>query len=267
MKTTTIILLAILPWLMLTCGKKQGDNSSSETLSAAQNFEENKDSLYQYYLSQPPNDFPTKAVFEKGKLYPEDGASLDTSFFIYRGQMLEAVGKKDFLALLPMLDKNIKCSFGTCEGKAGFAELWQLDNPEKVAASELWPILERVLTNGGAFDQENRFVAPYIFSNWSESYDAFEYGLIAGGGVRMRASPDLGSKILKNLSHDIVKILDTQGPDETIGGETFPWIQVETLDGTMGYVWGKFVASSIDFRAGFEKDAEGWGMTFFLAGD
>lgn len=267
MKTTKIILLTVLTFLGLACGRSKDGAAKSGAAPTEEMDAVMKDSLYHHYLTEKPNDYPTKAILEKGKLYPEDGAPLDTSFLIYRGELLKAVRQKDFLSLLPMIDNNIKCSFGDCQGKAGFAELWQLDDPEKVASSEVWSILEKVLTEGGAFDGDHRFVVPYIFANWPASYDAFEYGLIAGGGVRMRAGSDLGSKILKTLSHDIVKILDTQGKEETIGGETFPWIKVETLDGVSGYVWGKFVASSVDFRAGFEKDEEGWGMTFFVAGD
>lgn len=265
MKTKNLFYLFLLFLTGLACGKQdkeQVNTEISQQVSAA-----HRDSLYQHYLAEKPNDYPTDAILERGKLYPEDQAPLDSSFLIYRGQLLDAVRKKDLIALLPLVDQNIKCSFGGCQGKAGFAEMWDLDDPAKIKDSPLWSELEAVLTEGGAFDRQGRFTAPYIFANWPESYDAFEYAVIAGRMVRMRAEPRLGTSIVTNLTYDILKLVNTNGPEETIGGETHRWIQLETLDGKPGHVWGKFVASSVDFRAGFEQKEGSWKMTFFLAGD
>lgn len=265
MKTKTLLYLCVLLTATLACRNNntdQPDAKNSTVLTA-----EDRDSLYQYYLNKKPNDYPTDAILEKGKLYPEDAAPLDSSFLIYRGRLLEAVQNKDLIALLSMLDQNIKCSFGDCTGKAGFAQLWELDNPDQIGQSPLWQEMEKVLVEGGSFDDSGHFAAPYIYANWAETYDAYEYGVIAGRMVRMRAEPRLGTGIVKNLTHDVVKIVDRDGPDETINGETHPWVELQTLDDKNGHVWGKFVASSIDFRAGFQKKAGDWKMTFFLAGD
>ena len=149
--------------------------------------------------------------------------------------------------------------------------MWNLNDPNKINQSELWPTLERVLSEGGSFSSVNNvrlFTAPYSYSNWPDQYDGFEYVLVKGAGVRFRALPNLSSKILSNFSHDIVKLLELDGPEQTSGGETHRWAQVESLDGEMGYVWGKFIQSHLDFRAGFEEKAPGkWRMVFFLAGD
>jgi hypothetical protein len=265
MKTKNLLFLLLMLAALLSCGQKE--TGQADTEADAISTLANRDSLYQHYFAEKPNEYPTKAVLEKGKLYPEDQAVLDSSFLIYRGQLLDAIQNKDLIALLPLLDQNIKCSFGDCQGKAGFAEMWHLDTPDKGKASPLWAELESVLIEGGSFNGERRFTAPYIFTNWPESYDAFEYAVIAGRMVRMRAEPRLGASIVTNLTYDIVKVVNTNGPDETIDGETHRWIQLETLDGKAGHVWGKFVASPIDFRAGFEQRDGRWKMIFFLAGD
>lgn len=265
MKTKNLFYLCLLVGLTLACRNK--NNNSEGTEVAAVLSVEARDSLYQHYLAEKPNEYPTKAILEKGKLYPADAAPLDSSFLIYRGKLLDAVRNKNLIALLPLIDQNIKCSFGGCQGKAGFAEMWELDQPDQIAASPLWLTLEQILVEGGAFDNGDFFTAPYIYANWPDAYDAFDYGAIAGRMVRMRAEPRLGTSIVTNLTYDIVKVLDADGPEETINGETYPWVKLETLDGKSGHVWGKFVASSIDFRAGFEQKAGDWKMTFLVAGD
>lgn len=246
-------------------------SSQGPSENQSDNTYENQDSLYQVYMDSKPNDYAIRPVLEKGKLYPVDEAPADSSFFIFRGQLLDIVRAKDFIRLIPLVDQNIKASFGEDSGKVGFINMWDLNDPDKITQSELWPTLERVLSEGGSFsraDGVRLFTAPYSFSDWPDQYDGFEYVLVKGAGVRFRALPDLGSKIISNFSHDIVKVLDQNGPEQTIGGETHPWVRVESLDGETGYVWGKFIQSHLDFRAGFEEKAPGkWRMVFFVAGD
>lgn len=257
--------LCVLLLLTLACGPNNPEEDQrfgTMVLSA-----EDTDSLYQHYLTQKPNDYPVNAILERGKLYPEDAAPLDTSFLIYRGRLLDAVNNKDLISLLGLMDGDIQCSFGGCQGKTDFAAEWELLSPEKMASSTLWKTLEGVLMGGGAFENEAFFSAPYYYARWPEDYDPFEYGLITGEMVRLRAKPQLGSDMVAYLTQDVVKVLDTNGPQETINGEAHPWIKIESLDGKTGYLWGKFFASSMDYRAGFERQNGDWKMVFFLAGD
>lgn len=248
---------------------KTSKNTSANDSSI--DIQENRDSLYQHYMEAKSNDYSTKAILESGKLYPVDEAPLDSSFLIFRGQLLDIIRAKDFVRLMPLVDQNIKASFGDANGKEGFIQMWNLNDLNKINSSELWSTLESVLQQGGTFSSaggRRSFTAPYTFSNWPDQYDAFEYMVVQGTGVRFRALPELNGKIITNLSHDIVKILDRNGPEQTIGGETHNWAQVESLDGEMGYVWGKFLQSPIDFRARFEEKAPGkWRMVFLVAGD
>ncbi|MEO0341571.1 MAG: SH3 domain-containing protein, partial [Bacteroidota bacterium] len=176
---------------------------------------------------------------------------------------------KDVIRLLPMIDPNIKADFGGAGGIADFVKMWELGDQDKAGDSELWYTLEQILKNGGLFSNDRQtFSAPYTYANFPNSEDAYTHVIISGGGVRMRATPSLGSKIMTNLSHDIVELLDQDGPDQTIRGETYPWIYVKTRKGDDGYVWGKFIASPLDFRAIFDKNTTGnWKLTALVAGD
>lgn len=228
--------------------------------------EQDLDSLYRYYFAERPNDYASEAIIERGKIYPRDAAPSDSSFLVFRGQLLEVLQQKDLIALLPMLDLQIDCG-SDCTGRAAFARLWELDDPARIPDSPFWEASLAVLQAGGAFDQEGRFLAPYVFAQWPAAYDPARYALVGGGMVRMRAEPGLSTPIVTNLSHTIVEVLNSSGPEATIGGVTYPWWQVTTLDGKTGYVWGGFMRSPQGPRAGFTTAAGSWKMTFFWPGE
>ncbi|MCB0629335.1 MAG: SH3 domain-containing protein [Saprospiraceae bacterium] len=259
---------------LLACGNNAApaeENTSSESapseLSSVQ-----QDSLRQLYfhlLAAKRDTLPAVFIGEAGKLYPVDEALTDTSFFIFREQFLYAIRKKELFRLMDVIHPDIKVDFGGAGGVADFVQTWELDSPEKAANSRIWGILEKVLENGGAFtDGHTQFIAPYIFATWPQDSDAFEYWAITGSGVRLRSAPSLQSSTITMVSYDIVKYLETTEKQETIAGETHPWVKVELADGKQGYVYGKYAASSIDYRTAFERQPSGkWLMTFLVAGD
>ena len=250
----------------------EAEQQESAILTSTQTISTNQDSirkLYQKKLAAKTKLLPEKQVLEAGKLYPVDEAQTDTSFFLFREDLLTAIQNKDIFSLVQHIDENIKCSFGDENGLSGFIKLWQLDSPSKTSSSPVWSTLEQVLNSGGTFDQDRQlFIAPYLYATFPDKYDSFEYGAITGSGVRLRTEPGLQSQTIKNVSYEIVKLLGPSDKTETIQGETHPWVQVELLDGTSGYVFGKFVGSPIDFRAGFERQSnDRWKMIFLVAGD
>jgi hypothetical protein len=223
--------------------------------------------LYQEFLAARADPMPTYQAKGEGKLYPVDEAPLDTSFFVFREQFRQAIARKDVFYLLDVAAKDISVSFGEQSGFADFVTIWGLGSNQPDTL-EIWSVLERILAGGGAFSESRKaFSAPYIYATWPEAYDAFDYGAITGSGVRLRAEPNLSSRIMKTISHDIVLVLSESLPEE-IDGEIYPWVQVETLDGIQGYVFGKFIAYPVGYRAGFRRAGNGeWYMMFLVAGD
>lgn len=262
--------LLFLALFLMTCRNQHQVPKSNPSLNprSSQLSADSLRSLYRKYAAEPVNEFPAQQVYEKGKVYPVDEAPLDTSFFIFRGKLLDIVRQRDIIQLIPFIATDIKADFGGNDGIEGFVQIWGLKNQRKAADSEVWPTLQRVLTRGGVFS-ENRtfFTAPYTFATFPDEYDAFTHAVIAGGGVRMRVSPSLSSRVEKVMSHEIVEVVDRNGPEQTIGGETHRWVQIRTLDGKDGHTWGKFVVSPIDFRAGFAKRQGKWKLVFLVAGD
>ncbi|NJM52183.1 MAG: SH3 domain-containing protein [Blastocatellia bacterium] len=109
--------------------------------------------------------------------------------------------------------------------------------------------------------------APYLFTNFPEDIDAFEYQAVFGNNVNLRSKPDINSSIVAVLSYNIVKT-DWENSVKSKSNENeFLWVKIKTLGGKTGYIKPEFVRSSIDYRAGFDKIRGKWTLTFFLAGD
>lgn len=196
---------------------------------------------------------------------PIDEAEQNPSFLAFRTKLIEAVKKRDVKYILSITDKNIKLGFGGEDGIENFKKNWKIYNRN----SEFWKEMLTVLTHGGAFEKKNKnsFYAPYLFTNFPEDIDAFEYQAIFGNNVNLRSKPDINSSIVAVLSYNIVKTDWENSVKSPTNENDFLWVKVETLGGKSGYVKPEFVRSSIDYRAGFDKIRGKWTLTFFLAGD
>ena len=182
-----------------------------------------------------------------------DEASQDPSFVAFRDRLLAAVRAKDRDAVLSLADPKIRTSFGDAGGRADLAR--------KLREPGMWRQLETILTLGGTFRGEGAqrsFWAPYVYSSFPDSHDAFENVAVIADGVPLREKPSADARVLATLSRDIV--------EANIGQRT-EWIRVKTADGRSGYVESAKVRSPIDYRAGFMKSGNGWTMTALVAGD
>ncbi len=200
------------------------------------------------------------------QVFPIDEGKTDASFKSFREKLIEAVRKRDVKYVVGILNSAILNSFGGDGGIEEFKEMWKIGS----STSELWDELLIVLTNGGSFFKEeanNIFCAPYSFKHFPEDLDAFEYQIIFDNNVNLRARPDLKTKTIAHLSHNVVKVdYENSVADKNKEGE-YLWLKVETLGGRKGFVSAKFVRSPIDYRTCFEKKNGNWKMTTFVAGD
>ena len=253
--------------LLFACGSDGQQAATDTEMEKAAISPDSLRNLYIAFLEARTDSMPTYQVKEEGKLYPVDEAPLDTAFFVFREQLKQTVAKREVFGLLDIAAKDIKVGFGAEQGFDDFVSTWGLVSKQPDTL-RIWALLGRLLSEGGTFsDSRTTFTAPYIFSTWPSQYDPVDYGAIVGAGVRLREKPSLNSRILKTISNDIVTILD-EAQEEEIGGETYPWVRVEMLSGTQGYVFGKFIGDPVGYRVGFTKKAGGqWRMSFLLAGD
>lgn len=205
----------------------------------------------------------------ESKLYPVDEGPSDPDFAAFRARLLEAIERRDADFLLGALDKDVKLSFGDWQGIETFKKIWKPESAE----STVWRELRDLLVLGGTFGCDSlpktMFIAPYVFCRFpGMRFDVFGYAAITGTNVRVRAAPSSKAPVAATLSYDIVKLASYEEPvQETIGGETYPWRPIVLPGGGRGYVYGRFIRSSIDYRAGVRKTDGRWKIEFFLRGD
>ena len=216
--------------------------------------------LFLVSCSQPDTKpAPPLAVAGGRRLPPIDEASNDPSFLKFRTDLLSAVDRRDTAYVLGILDPAIKNNFGGDGGIKEFQEMWKPDQ----ADSELWKVLQFILTHGGAFQGEN-FVAPYVFSSLpdvADEDDHFRYGAVVEDDVLLFAKPSATASAVAKLSYHVVKQLDEDGLPEG-------WIKVATSDRVEGYIPAELYRNIVEYRAYFMKNKSGeWRMTTLVAGD
>lgn len=203
---------------------------------------------------------------QERQVFPVDEGKTDASFNNFREKLIKAVKDRDKKFLLSSLDTNIQASFGGDIGTEDFKKYWKIDN----AGSKLWDELLVVLTGGGKFIKEGKsklFCAPYSFANFPEDLDAFEYQIIFGENVNLRARPDAAAEVIAQLSYNVVEVDYENSINDGREEPTYSWLKIKTLGGKKGFVSAKYVRSPIDYRACFEKKKGKWKMTALVAGD
>lgn len=126
---------------------------------------------------------------------PFDDAAADPSFKAYRDKLLAAVEQRNVNAVVAMAAPEIMLSFG---GDSGRAELKSYLTGHDNAF--FWDTLERVLKEGGAF-QEGEFIAPWTFLyEPPETLDVYSLAIVAGKNVRLRKAPSTEAPVIRALS-------------------------------------------------------------------
>lgn len=256
----SFLLIAITIQFFSCNPSKEESTSYSEEINSSASEALSRDSVRSIYLNRieaRSDPMPTRRIIEKNKLYPVDEAPLDTTFFVFRERLKDAVADKNIFFLMENIDDNIVLD-DQRKGLSAFAQKWELTSEAATLQSPLWSLLNEILAGGGVFrDQRSTFIAPYITATFPEQAEP-QTGAITGAGVRMRAAPSLNSQIEKVLTHDIVKIMETTTETTTINEETYPWTKVSTMEGIEGFVWGKFVGVPGKKELVFKKGNGSW---------
>jgi hypothetical protein len=195
------------------------------------------------------------------EIRPVDEASQQADFFTFRAHLQAAIARHDSVAVLSVVYVNIRNTFGGENGREAFARLWRLESPD----TELWGKLGSALALGGTFETNGTFVAPYTFSRWPATFDAFDHVVITGSRVRVHAAPLQDSGTLGFLSFAVVPVPREARPPTA--DQARRWIAVRLLDRRTGYVASQYVRSPIDYRAIFARVGDEWQLVTFIAGD
>jgi hypothetical protein len=181
---------------------------------------------------------------------PRDEAGRRADLVAFRSSLQQAVARRDAAAVLKVTDPGIRTSFGTDDGLAFF----ERDLRDK--RGQIWDDLADVLSGGGSFETPDSFRAPF----WFGCADAeMREIIVVGTGVRARARPSAGARVLAVVSYAVLK-----------GQEPFPsnaWAEVQLKDGRRGFIAGKYIRGPIGYRAYFSKINGSWRLMTFIGGD
>jgi len=207
--------------------------------------------------------------FKKFQLMPQDDSSKDKEFYLFISEFKKDVKSKNIDSLKKSISPDISWSFGDNEGIKGFLKNWKLDKKPK--DSLFWDEIEKVLSLGSAFYNEEKtsHAFPYLFVTFPADYDQFEFAALTGKKINIRKEASSKSAVIEILDYEIVKPVASPEPrkKETVSGLRGEWIEVTTASGKTGFVFSRYIHSSIGYRAIFEKKGKTWMLTAFIAGD
>lgn len=195
-------------------------------------------------------------AWPRATLLPSDQAASVPDFFSFRAQLQAAVARRDADAVLSVLSKDVKLSFGGDTGIDDFKKLWMPDAPDSV----LWETLATVLALGGTFAADGTFTAPYVFTGWPQDKDVFASMAAIGSGVRVRSAPNAIAPVVGALDFAIVELAEPAAVDSK-------WVRIKMPSDRTGFVDRSLLRSPIDYRINFARLEGRWQVVYFLAGD
>ncbi len=214
-------------------------------------------------------DYTQGISIDNKQFIPVDQTMLNPYFAKFMADFYEAIEQRDVDFLLKHLDDQVKMSNSNEQGKDAFIKTWNLDmDPYQ---SEIWKQLDDVFALGGIFTniKLNSYIAPYTF--FLQLDNPSRQKVVTGTEVRIRNTPGVKGDILGLLSHEVVSLVplgnDEELVYETIEGETYPWEKVQTTYGTIGYIYGKYLRSTRDFRINLVYQNGTWKISYLIAGD
>lgn len=219
--------------------------------------------------NNPPTEEQDDLVEEKNfQIKIVDESYKDASLAAFVKDLKKVINEKDQEKLLSMMSDDIFFSFGHDPGKEGFIQYWSLN--KNAQDSLIWAEMDKIIKLGGDFRPEDQtiYVIPYLFVHFPESYDPFTHGAVIGEKVNMREQPNTKSKVISQLSYEVVKMTDPPTEEKMmIDGIAYHWQPVTTVRGEKGYIVDKYIYSPLGYRISIQKLNEEWKIISFVAGD
>ncbi len=221
---------------------------------------------------------PHLGLSQAMKLLPRDESAKDSSLNLFVAELKQTIKYKDVKRLMKIIHPKIQVGFDDGIGIDAFVNSW---SPEK-KESELWYVMNKIVKLGGVFTKNEsnpffRFVFPYINQIELKNPDDFFYVLVVTGkDVNVRERPELKSKVLGQLTYDVVRY-DYEKSYPKLAQERIPhvsyygpkeWYYIETSDKVLkGYIYYDFVWSPIDCRMFLTQENGKWMISCIVSGD
>lgn len=198
-----------------------------------------------------------KSIFEDISVLPVDDSGKDKSFYEFRKKLLMAIKEKNLNFIKEHLNKEVEYSFSGGGSSQDFI---------KKLNDELWSELKKATELGCVYyieNDRNKFIAPYTFVNFPESFDCFEYATVINKDTPIYEKDNMDSKIIEKISYKVIKLIEPD--DGTFKNKAFTKIQLP--NGILGYIESTNIRSPIDYRVSFSKISDTWVIDAFVSGD
>ncbi|WP_413581258.1 SH3 domain-containing protein [Bdellovibrio sp. HCB288] len=193
------------------------------------------------------------------QLLPVDESGKDTSFVLFKKELLKSIRNKDVNFIKKIISKDIRYTFGVEVDKNATVGFLKYNKIEKGAETPFWKELETAI-DLGCTKSGSAFVCPYVFSKWpEEGYDSFSFVAVIKKGAEIKEKPSNTSKTIRTSNFDLLKLSEEQNSNE--------WYLVELEGSQKGYISRSDVRVASDYRVQFQKTNSGWEMDLFIAGD
>jgi len=200
------------------------------------------------------------------QILPEDEAVSDLDLVAFREQLQKAVVQKDANAFMALVAEDVAVKVKKTGGLKSFKKAW---DPES-ESSELWPVMNQILSMGGGFLRSERgvkFCAPYTFVDFPSHLDIYAHGIVIKDNVPFKATPSKYARTLKNLSYNVVQVADWRSVGDQ-NDDKIRWLKVKTLAGEEGYVKKNVIRSPADYSACFlHRSSTGWKLISLISND
>jgi hypothetical protein len=202
------------------------------------------------------------ALGQNNKLLPRDDSGKTPQLQLFVKELKEIINNKDSQRLLTIVHPQIKFDFDEGIGIEKFKENWKPENKN----SSLWIVMSKIVGLGGVFNKNRTepfydFVFPYVNQvDLEDGDDYFTTLVITNKGVNVREKPDLNSKLVGQLTYDIVRYDYEKSKDK--------WYFIQTGDKKIsGYISSDFAYSPVDYRMFLTKEKGKWMISCIVVGD
>jgi hypothetical protein len=199
---------------------------------------------------------------QNSKFPPRDDSGKTQELQLFVKNLKEIITNKDSQRLLAIIHPQIKLGFDEGIGIEKFRKKWKPEDKN----SSLWTIMNKIVGLGGVFSKNRTnpfydFVFPYVNEvDLGDEADYFTALVITNKGVNVREKPDLNSKLVGQLTYDVVSY-----DYEKSKGK---WYFIQTGDKKIsGYISSDFTYSPVDYRMFLTKEKGKWRISCIVAGD
>jgi hypothetical protein len=194
---------------------------------------------------------PVRAQTGLRTLLPVDQSERDPSLAQVLNTLRGIVGRRDDRELLALMSPDFKVEFDVGKGPETFRRQWNSNARD----SQVWDLLDRLLTLGGTFYSPTLFALPYVYTRFPTDLDKLSHVVSVHAKVPLRQRPDPGGPEVGTLDYVILPLTNAITPPAIFAE---PFVEVRHPDWGRCYVSRSDVYSPAGHRAFFEKRQGRW---------